>query len=210
MNVQSEDQQGPGKLLQLFDDAVVPDARREHLVLPKGKRVRPGRGDGESDTFGGSGQLAPDAEDLGLELGDVGADLGTHLDDGLVQLALDLLSQGGSAGHEQLGDVRPQFRRVGIDDLKFLFDADGKPVRHGGMILQSGIVAVLSPQSSVGSRLSEAVNPRRRRCQPPLSTVRRRRVQTADPARKTTVCAWRGLALLMQVRRLCSSRRSRI
>ena len=55
MNVQSEDQQGPGKLLQLFDDAVVPDARREHLVLPKGERVRAGRGDGESDTFGGSG-----------------------------------------------------------------------------------------------------------------------------------------------------------
>ena len=83
------------------------------------------------------------------------ADLRADFDDRLVELALDLLAQRGRAGREQLGDVRAQLPGLRIDDLELLFDADGEPVRHGGMILQSSVVSrqsVDSRQSAVGSQ----------------------------------------------------------
>ena len=62
---------------------------------------------------------------------DVGADLGADLDDRLVHLALDLIAEApGALDVEQLGDVRAQLPRVGIDDLEFFLDADGERVLH--------------------------------------------------------------------------------
>ena len=47
-----------------------------------------------------------------------------------MHLALDVVTEGWRARREQLGDVRPELPGGGIDDLKFLLDADGKGVIH--------------------------------------------------------------------------------
>ncbi len=105
MHVQSEDEKRAGELLELFDDAVVTAAGREHLILPVREGMSASGGDGETHAFRRIGQLAPDPEDLVGQLGDVAADLGPDLDDRLVELALDLIAQRRSARREKLRDV---------------------------------------------------------------------------------------------------------
>jgi hypothetical protein len=93
--------------------------------------MRAGGGDAQADALGGVGEIAADADDLGRQLLDVGADLGPDFDDRLVHLALDVVAEHGGARGQQLGDVRTQLPGVGIDDLEFFLDADGERVVHG-------------------------------------------------------------------------------
>src|SRR5437762_2343529 len=66
------------------------------------------------------------------QLLDAAADLRADLDDRLVQLALDRIAKRLGARGQQLRHVRAELPRVGIDDLKFLFDADRERVPHDG------------------------------------------------------------------------------
>ena len=93
VHVQPEDQERSRELLQLFDDAVVADARREDLILPVRERVRSRGRHREPSALRGSHQLVPDPEDLLAQLGDIRADPGADLDDRLVELALDLIAE---------------------------------------------------------------------------------------------------------------------
>ena len=76
---------------------------------------------------------AAQASDLGARLGHGAAGPRADLDDALVHLGLDLLAQDHLAALKNLGDIRAQLARLGIDDLVFLFDADreGEIGRHG-------------------------------------------------------------------------------
>jgi len=96
--------------------------------------MRAGGGDAQPDALGGVGEIAAGADDLAGQLLDRSADLGADLDDRLVHLALDVIAEGRRARREQLGDVRSQFPRRGIDDLKFFLDADGERVIHEGPV----------------------------------------------------------------------------
>jgi hypothetical protein len=70
-------------------------------------------------------------EDLVAKLGNAAADLGADLDDRLVHLALDVLTECRGARGQELADVRPQFPRVRVDDLELFLHANGEPMRHG-------------------------------------------------------------------------------
>src|SRR5262245_31866973 len=93
VDVQPENQERPRQLLQLFDNAVVTNTRRENLIFPVRERMRPRRRDGEANAFGSAGELTARPEDLFAELRYVLADPRADLDDRLVQLALDLLAE---------------------------------------------------------------------------------------------------------------------
>ena len=132
VDVQAEDQQRPRELLQLFDDVLVALAGGDDLIHPARKRMRAGGGDAQADALGAVGEIAPDAEISLSSSSIVGADLGADLDDRLVHLALELIAEGRGARRQQLGNVRSQLPRVGVDDLEFFLDADGErePVIH--------------------------------------------------------------------------------
>ena len=105
MYVQPEDEQRPRQLLQLLDNAVVADAGRQNLIFPVREGMRAGGRHRQTHTLGGTGQLAADAKDLIAQLGDVAADPGAHLDDRLMQLALDLVPEHRCARDEQFRHV---------------------------------------------------------------------------------------------------------
>src|SRR5215471_11180817 len=96
--------------------------------------MRPGRRDPQPDALGAVRQLAPDPDDLVFEFVDAGADPRPDLDDRLVQLALDLISERRGARRQQLRHVRAELPGLGIDDLEFLLDANREGVRHARMI----------------------------------------------------------------------------
>ena len=60
---------------------------------------------------------------------DVGANLGSKLDDRLVHLRLDVLFQRHFAIVKNLLNVGTQLARFRIDDLEFLLDPEGEYVR---------------------------------------------------------------------------------
>ena len=132
VDVQAEDQERPGELLQLFDDVLVALAGGDDLILPPGKGVRAGGGDAEAYAFRAVDELAADAADLVVELFDVGADLRADLDDRLVELALELITESRGARYQELGNMGSQLPRVRVDYLELFFDADGErePVIH--------------------------------------------------------------------------------
>ena len=130
VDVQAEDEQGPGQLLEFLDDAVVPEARGQDLVLPVGEGVGAGGGHGQADTLGTARQFVAYAEDFVLELMHVLAYLRAHLDNGLVELPLDLIPQRRRARFEQLRDVGAQPPRLGIDYLELLLHTEREAVGH--------------------------------------------------------------------------------
>jgi hypothetical protein len=92
--------------------------------------VRAGRGHGEARAIGGCAELAAHPQHFALELQHVRANRCAQFDDGLMHFPLDLIAQRQGARGEQLADVRAQCPGRGVDDLEFLFDADGEPMRH--------------------------------------------------------------------------------
>ena len=68
---------------------------------------------------------APQPGNLPAHFLDVLADLGTHLHLRLEEFRLDLVAKYPLALIENLGDVGSQFPGFGVDDLVFLFDAEG-------------------------------------------------------------------------------------
>ena len=130
VNMQAEDEQRSGQLLQFFDDVFVALAGRDHLIHPARKRMSAGCRDSQPDALRTLGKIPPDFVDLRLELVDVGADFGADFDDRLMHLALQLIAKRRGARGEQLGNVRSQLPRIGVDDLEFFLNADGKRVIH--------------------------------------------------------------------------------
>ncbi len=141
MDVQAEDQERPRQLLQFLDDVLVAFARRDILLAPFRKWMRAGGGDAEAHAFGRRRQATPNPVHLGVELVDVLTDLRADLDDGLVELALDLIAQDRGARRQELADMRTQLPGGGIDDLKLLFDADREAVAHLKGLDRAGIIA---------------------------------------------------------------------
>ena len=150
VHVQTKNQKRPRELLQLLDDVVVADARRDDLIFPAREGMGARGGHGQADPFGRARQFPPVAINLLAQLADVGADLRADLDDRLMHLALDLLPEHWRTRRQELGDVRPQFSALGVDDLEFLFDAEGEAV-HGrndtSVVRRQSAVFSHSPQS---------------------------------------------------------------
>src|SRR5688500_14555482 len=159
MDVQAEDQERSRQLLQFFDDALVANAGREHLVLPVRKRMGAGGRDSEAGAIRRLGELMPDPEQLLPELTDVLADRRADLDDRLMQLSFDLIAEDRSARQQQLRHVRPEFSAVGVDDLKFLFDAERK-AEHRLLIIYWGSDCRTSPRISKTRRTFRADMPK--------------------------------------------------
>src|SRR5207248_3444578 len=91
---------------------------------PGGEGVGAGGRDLEVAPGGQLHDPAPQAHDLLAHLGGRLADVRADLDDRLVELRLHLLAQDQLPLLEQLGDVRAQLARLGIDDLVLFFDSD--------------------------------------------------------------------------------------
>src|SRR5947208_15716392 len=104
--------------------------------------MRPGRRDAEADALRGVREILAVPNDLLGQLLDAAADLRPDFNDRLVHLALDLIFQRRRARRQQLGDVRPELPRGGIDDLELLLDADGEGVLHGVTCRVSSVWAV--------------------------------------------------------------------
>src|ERR1043165_4014844 len=77
-----------------------------------------------------AGDDAAQARDVFAGLLDVATNSGPDLDHRLNHFRLDLLAQQHLAFFEDLGDVRTEFARLRIDDLKFLFDAQRELIEH--------------------------------------------------------------------------------
>ncbi len=132
--VHAEDQQRPRQLAHLFDDVLIALAGRDHLVDPAGIGVRACRSHLESCAFGGRDQLAARAVHFNAQLAYVLANARARFDDGLVQFVLHLLGDVRGSGGDDLADVRTQFAGRRVNDLEFLFNADGEAVSHGAAL----------------------------------------------------------------------------
>jgi len=80
--------------------------------------MRAGRGDRQTDALSRGHKLGAHAGHLVPQFGDVAADARAHLDDRLVQLALDLIAERGRARRDELAHVRPESPGTRIDDLE--------------------------------------------------------------------------------------------
>jgi hypothetical protein len=125
VNVRAEDQQLTREVLHRVLRADVALERRDLLIGPVRERMRARGGDLEPASAGELHDAAPELHELMPHFGGRTTDRGPDLDDGLVQLGLHL------PHHqvivlEDLRDVGLKLTRLGIDDLVFLFDADGE------------------------------------------------------------------------------------
>src|SRR5262249_52802391 len=139
VNVHAENQERASKLLQLFDDVLIALAGRDDLIDPARKRMRARGSYLESGAFGGGDKLSAGAVHFDAQLADVFADARAGLDDGLMHLVLDLIEDVRRRSRNELHDVRAQFARSRINDLKFLFDAYGETVSHGLALRSLGV-----------------------------------------------------------------------
>ena len=132
MHVQAEDEVGARDLLHVLDDDLVAFAFGDFLVGPVGEGVRAGRGDDEALLARETEELFAQVDDLPARVADVGADRRAEFDDGLVHLGLHAFAEGHLAVGEDLLDVRAQVARLRVDDLEFLFDAEGEEAAGAG------------------------------------------------------------------------------
>jgi hypothetical protein len=130
MHVQTENQERPCELLQLFNDALLATTGGEHLIHPVREGVRAGCGDRKTHALRCSRQFPPRAKNLFAKFRHIATDPGTYFHDRLMQLTLDLIAKNRGAGGEQLGHVRSQFPGMRIDDLELFLDSHGEPVGH--------------------------------------------------------------------------------
>src|SRR5208283_5289690 len=130
VNVHPEDQQRPRQLPHLFHDVLVTLSRGNHLIDPAGKWVRSRRRYVQPRALGRGHKFSPCPVNLQPQFAHVLADLRPCLDDGLVHLAPDLVTQSPRRRGEQLHHVRAQLQRIRINNLEFFFDTDGEAVSH--------------------------------------------------------------------------------
>src|SRR6185436_11550094 len=78
-----------------------------------------------------TGDRAPELDEIGARFLNIRADAGADFDHRLMHLRLYLLAENHPALVHHLGDVRAQFPRLGVDDLKLFFDSKSE-VRHLG------------------------------------------------------------------------------
>jgi hypothetical protein len=90
--------------------------------------MRPSGSDLEAIASREERELSPKLHDLPARVSDIVANLRAQLDDRLMHLGLDLFFQDHFALGENFLDVRTELARFRIDDLEFLFDADGENV----------------------------------------------------------------------------------
>ena len=129
MDVQSEDQIRAGDHLQVVNDPVVSRGGRDGNFRPMRERMRACRGDAQSVFACQADDLAAQASDFAPCFGDVLTNRSADLDHRVMHLPLDLLLEPLLPLGKHLLDVRLQLARLGIDDLKLLFDAE----REGGL-----------------------------------------------------------------------------
>ncbi len=120
-----EDQQALRQVLHVLLHAEIPLQRRDLLLHPGRERMGARRGDLEPVARGQLDHRAPEVHQLGSHLGGRAADLGADLDDGLVQLGLDLLQEA-VVRLQDLGDVGGQLSGLRIDDLILFLDPEGE------------------------------------------------------------------------------------
>src|SRR5690349_8255577 len=90
-------------------------------------------GDDHEAVFPGeAGDDAAQARDVLAGFLDVATNASPDLDHRLNHFRLDLLAEQHLAFLEDLGDVRTQFARLRIDDLKFFLDAQRELIEHSG------------------------------------------------------------------------------
>src|SRR6266436_7291572 len=92
----------------------------------------------EPGALGGGDQFAARAMHFNAQLADVLADARPRLDDGLVQLVFDLLRNIRRSRRDELGDMRTQLARRGINDLELFLDANGEAMSHGAALWIAG------------------------------------------------------------------------
>ena len=82
--------------------------------------------DREAALLGELPQVGAELGHRGARVGDVAADVGAHLDDGLVHLGLDAFPEDHPSVLHDLLDVRAQLAGLRVDDLELLLDAEGE------------------------------------------------------------------------------------
>jgi hypothetical protein len=117
------------EILKVLLDSNVPLERRDLLCHPVGERMRPCRRDLESTLGRQIDDRAAQPHQLRAQIRRTPAHLASHLDHGLVQLGLHFLEHE-VITFENLGDVRSELPRGGVDDLVLFLDAEGE---GGGM-----------------------------------------------------------------------------
>ena len=128
MHMQPEDQLDARDLLHVLHDRGVTLIGRNQLIHPMGERMRAGRGDAQFVARRQFCQLGSKLDDLRARASRITAHFGAQFDDRLMHLGLDLLLQDHLAARQNFLDVRSQFPRYRIDNLKLFLNADGKYV----------------------------------------------------------------------------------
>ena len=134
--MQAEDQVRARQHLHLVQQLVVARRRCHRDVGPMRDWMCARRCDAQSVFARELDDLAAQSGHLLARLFHILADRRPDLDDRVVHLTLDFVFEPLLAFGEHLLDVRFQFARLGIDNLKLLFDAEreGGSGRHGGIM----------------------------------------------------------------------------
>src|SRR5215216_305680 len=130
VNVQPENEQRARDSLQFLDQQLIPLVVEDFLILPMRDRMRRRSDDDESILLRQPGDDAAESCDVSACFLDVATNARAHFHHRLDHLGLDLLAQQHLAFFEDLRDMRAQFARLWINDLKFLFDAQCELIEH--------------------------------------------------------------------------------
>ena len=131
VDMEAEDEVGPGQVLHLVHDVLVARAVRDLLVLPVADGVGARGHDAHPARLGHGDERAPEVLHRVARVGDVLAHRRAHLHHAAVQLGLDLVAQVRARGQHLL-DVALQLAGLGIDELELFLDAQGEAGRHDG------------------------------------------------------------------------------
>ncbi len=117
--------------MKFFDEQLVSLVVENLLVLPARNRMCRGGNNLESVLLRQRRNDRAQASDVGTGFLNIFADARADFDLGLNHLGLDLFAEQHPAFVKKLHDVRLQLARLGIDDLKLLFNAECELIEHG-------------------------------------------------------------------------------
>jgi len=125
VHVRTEDEQLLREILEILLHAQIPLEGRDLLRHPIRERMRPRRRDLQPSLGRESDDRAAQPDELRAKVRRAATDLAPDLDHRLMQLGLHLLEDEMIA-LEDLGDVRAELARLGIDDLVLFLDPEGQ------------------------------------------------------------------------------------